>query len=69
MEPIINDYAKEVLTSTEEENIPTPAEELKAPPSGGWGDAEHCTLCHSALKPHTCPPEYDAKHHHYREPG
>ncbi len=61
----LREFEKDVLN--EEETTPKAEEQLKTPPSGGWGDSEHDTRLHRNLKPHTCPPEYDAKHHHYRD--
>ena len=57
----LREFEKSVLA--DEPNV---IPETSTPPAG-YGDAEHDTRLHRNLKPHTCPPEYDARNHHYRD--
>ena len=63
----LRDFEKEMLHEEEAMANPEPSENPGESYPSGWGDSEHDTRLHRNLKPHTCPPEYDAKHHHYRD--
>ena len=65
----MKDITQKKGTKPSKEELPVKEEKPATPPSGGWGDSEHCTESHRNLEPHSAPPVYDPEWGHYRREG